>query len=257
MTQAAAPPRRVVLLRGLMREHAHWGSFPDALRQRWVGGEVLTPDLPGNGLLWQQPSPLRVADMVDAVRHQVRQAWGTAPGPVHVMALSMGGMVATNWASKHPEEVSSLCLMSSSMRPFSALTDRLRPGQWGQVLRLVRHSHQLALRERIVFDMTCACARADQVLPQWEAIQRSRPVSTANALRQLWAAARFRAPLSAPPVPTLVLSGQQDALVHPRCSEAIARCWRATHASHPSAGHDLPLDAPDWVLAHWLRFVAP
>jgi len=36
-------------------------------------------------------------------------------------------------------------------------------------------------------------------------------------------------------------------MVHPRCSQRLARAWGAQFALHPSAGHDLPLDDGDWV----------
>ena len=66
--------------------------------------------------------------------------------------------------------------------------------------------------------------------------------------RQLLAAACFRAPDRCP-VAALVLSSAGDRLVSPRCSRAIAEHWRLPHRVHPDAGHDLPLDAPDWVAA--------
>ena len=40
-----------------------------------------------------------------------------------------------------------------------------------------------------------------------------------------------------------------DRLVSPRCSQRLAAAWKVPLALHPSAGHDLPLDDPDWLLA--------
>jgi pimeloyl-ACP methyl ester carboxylesterase len=70
-----------------------------------------------------------------------------------------------------------------------------------------------------------------------------------NALRQLAAAARYRAPSHVPSVPVLLLAGARDRLVDPRCSEALARHWNAPIAVHPAAGHDLALDDGAWVAA--------
>ena len=78
------------------------------------------------------------------------------------------------------------------------------------------------------------------------------PVSTRNALRQLWAAASFSAPKAPPSMPTLILCGLGDHLVDPRCSAALAAHWGCPLATHPTAGHDLPLDAADWVLTQLL-----
>ncbi|MEY2842225.1 MAG: hypothetical protein RI920_262 [Pseudomonadota bacterium] len=243
-----------VLLRGLMREHGHWGSFPQRLQTALGAERVLTPDLPGNGLLNGQASPTRIADMVDACRQQVRAELGTGHPPVHVLSISMGGMLAAAWAHSHPHELASLCLMSSSMRPFSPLWQRLRPANWPQILRLLVSQADDRQWETAILAMTTRSPQAAAALPGWLAIRRDRPVRTSDALRQLWAAARFRAPTTVPAMPTLILSGQQDALVDPRCSQAISEAWGCPWASHPDAGHDLPLDAPDWViqmLMHW------
>jgi len=79
-------------------------------------------------------------------------------------------------------------------------------------------------------------------------VAEAHPVAAANALRQLLAAARFMPPRSKPPIPTLVLSGLGDRLVNPRCSQAIAQAWNLPLETHPTAGHDLTLDEPEWVI---------
>ena len=93
------------------------------------------------------------------------------------------------------------------------------------------------------------------LLQDWVAWRRERPVSVANALRQLRAAARYRAPAVRPPVPLLVLASAGDDLVDPRCSQALASAWHCALAIHRDGGHDLPLDDPQWVvrtLTDWL-----
>jgi hypothetical protein len=83
-------------------------------------------------------------------------------------------------------------------------------------------------------------------------------VSAASALRQLWAAARFRAPHAPPRCLTLLLSSAADGLVDPVCSARIATRWGSAHAEHSWAGHDLPHDDPAWTcgrIGEWLRSV--
>jgi pimeloyl-ACP methyl ester carboxylesterase len=245
-----------VLLRGLMREHGHWGDFPEQLRLALGAAHVLTPDLPGNGLLHAQTSPTRIADMVDACRAQVQAALGDHHRPVHVLSISMGGMLATAWAHRYPREVASLCLMASSMRPFSPVWQRLRPQQWSLILSLLLSSASDEAWERGILHMTTSSPDAAKALPHWLRIRHERPVSTRNALRQLLAAATFSAPRQSPVMPTLVLCGARDALVDPRCSQAIAQAWHCPVHVQPDAGHDLPLDAPRWVidqLRAWLQ----
>ena len=47
----------------------------------------------------------------------------------------------------------------------------------------------------------------------------------------------------------LLLTSARDALVDTRCTLAMGHAWRCEVRSHPFAGHDLPLDDPDWVIA--------
>ena len=240
-----------VLLRGLTREARHWGGLPQQLAA--AGDAVLTLDLPGNGAFSGQRSPATVRAMMLAARAHLRQQ-GVAP-PYRLLAMSLGGMVATDWAQQFPAEVASLVLVNTSMRPFSPVTDRLRPGNWPGLLRLAALWNDKAGAEEIIPRLTCR--RTDtlgQDLAAWQQIRRSAPVSPGNAGRQLWAAARFSAAPGAPACPALLLSSARDGLVHPRCSAALALVWQAEHHPHPWAGHDLPHDDPCWVykrLAQW------
>lgn len=246
-----------ILLRGLTREARHWGGFP-ALLAPVVGSapardQPLALDLPGNGEFSAQASPASVAAMVDFSRQQLL-ARGCRP-PYSLLALSLGGMVAADWAQRHPQEVARLVLINTSMRPFSSVSERLRPGSWPRLALLAMRWGQPEQAERLIHALTCRrLSSRDDDLAAWLGIRQDAPVSAANAARQLWAAARY-AGGPAPGCPTLVLSSRGDQLVHPRCSARLAAAWRATHHEHPWAGHDLPHDDAGWVcerLAKWL-----
>lgn len=64
------------------------------------GSRVIALDLPGNGLRNQHVSPLNVRDMVEDCRAQLAHA-GVAP-PFHLLAMSLGGMVAVDWSAATP-----------------------------------------------------------------------------------------------------------------------------------------------------------
>lgn len=243
---SAQPPPTWVLLRGLTREAGHWGEFPDQLQRAWPGAQVLAVDLPGNGRLWREPSPLRIAGYVAPVRAQLRAA--ALRPPVAVLALSLGAMVAAEWARQHPGELAGMVLVNTSLRPFSPVHHRLRPAQYPTLLRLASGLPDAVSAERLVLQMTARSAdAAARVLPHWVALREQHPVSAPNALRQLWAAARYRAPQEPPGVPLLLLAGARDALVDPRCSRRLAEQWQVPLQQHPQAGHDLPLDDGAWV----------
>jgi len=236
-----------VFLRGLTREARHWGDFPQRFRAEFGGelaaGDILMPDLPGNGRRCREPSPIQVAEIMEACRRQLREQ-GRAP-PYHLLGLSLGGMVAVAWAVRYPEECRAAVLISTSLRSYSSIFERLRPNAWLIVLRLLFAVG--AARERAILELTSARASdLSDVLADWTAWAQECPVSRRNGLNQLLAAACFAA-VEKPAVPLLILAGAADRMVHPRCSQRLARAWGAQFALHPSAGHDLPLDDGDWV----------
>ncbi|MDE2606032.1 MAG: alpha/beta hydrolase [Burkholderiales bacterium] len=241
-----------ILLRGLGREARHWGRLPPLLEERLPGERVLTVDLPGSGRWWQQASPANVAGMVEAVRAELRAR--SRPGPYVVLALSLGGMVAMEWAARFPGELQGCILVNSSAGRLSPFWQRLRPGAWLQLAPWLQPRAGDLDRERAVYRVTSNLPLHDAVVDDWVAFARSRPVARRNLARQLFAAARYRAPARLP-VPALVLASAQDRLVSPRASEAIARAWSLPLNLHPSAGHDLPLDDPDWVVQQAVDWV--
>ncbi|MDD5390938.1 MAG: alpha/beta hydrolase [Gallionellaceae bacterium] len=244
-----------VFLRGLTREARHWGDFPTRFRaafaQALAPGDLLTPDLPGNGRRFMETSSCSVEAMMEACRRDLREQ-GAKP-PYHLLALSLGGMVAVAWAARHPEECRAAVLLSTSLRPWNSFQQRLRPSAYPALLRQLLPSG--AAREQAILELTSAHAKElRHVLPDWTAWARECPVSRRNTLRQLLAAARFSA-VARPNVPLLILAGERDRMVHPHCSQRLAQAWNADFALHPSAGHDLPLDDGDWVareVKHWL-----
>ncbi len=192
--------------------------------------------------------------MVEACRRDLQER-GLAP-PYHLLALSLGGMVALEWASRYPAEVARCVLINTSMRPYNPFYQRLRWRNYPAILALLLRGG-LERQEALILRLSRRAGTAPgAVLEQWLAYQRQYPVSRANALRQLRAAARYRAPAAAPAVPLLLLSGAGDQLVDPRCSARLAQAWQAPALVHPDAGHDLPLDAGPWVastVAGWCR----
>lgn len=252
MPELAAPTW--ILLRGLSREAAHWGGFVAAFQQALPQARVLVLDLPGNGQWHGQRSPADVAAMVAACRAELARRG--VPGPLYLLAMSLGAMVAAEWAYQAPAQVAGCVLINTSFRPCSPVHHRLRPRNYGRLLRLVLGRATPQAWEQAILRMTSN--RADElaaVLPGWIAARRLRPVSLGNALRQLLAAAHYRLRPEAPATRLLLLASEQDGLVDVRCSLAVARRWGCTLQLHPAAGHDLPLDDPNWVIAQVQRWL--
>lgn len=232
-----------ILLRGLTREQAHWGDFPQRLGTAFPEHRFHTVDLPGTGVHFREPSP----DAIPDIRRQVCRSVAHMPRPFSILALSMGGMVALDWAQHAaPGEIQHLVLINTSSG-FSPPWHRMRPGVWPNILRLLAR-RELFDRERDILRLTSNRQVPLELAKRWYSIQRQRPVSTGNAFRQLKAAARYT-PAGSRPVPdALLLASEGDRIVNWRCSATIESRWQWTLKVHPDAGHDLPLDDPDWIL---------
>jgi pimeloyl-ACP methyl ester carboxylesterase len=251
--QATSPSARAgtwLLVRGLTRETGHWGRFLEIFQAQLAPAAVVAADLPGCGRRWRDRSPLSIGALTDALRQDADRL----ARPLRVLGLSMGGMVALDWAQRHPGELAGVVMVNSSARPHATLRQRLNPGAWWSLLRVLAGGDADAV-ERAILQQTSAWPRVHAgVLDGWADLRRRHPVSRANALRQLVAAARFRAAATPPAVPVLLMCAAADALVDPACSHAMARAWGLPLAEHPSAGHDLPLDDPVWVARRCLAW---
>ena len=236
-----------VLLRGLGRDARHWGDFPQRLASA-TGSRVHCLDLPGNGARHLQASLPTVEAMADWCHAELARL--DLDRTVAVCALSLGAMVAVAWASRHPGDLARAVLVNTILRPFHPPHWRMRPASF---LGLLRHALQPGGGDRLEAEIlrltSRRCGASAEVLADWCRWRREQPAMLRNVLVQLRAAARYRAPAVAPTRRILLLSGGGDALVDPRCSQTLAQHWQLPLAVQREAGHDLPLDDPDWVLA--------
>lgn len=237
-----------VLIRGLWREARHWGEFTAHLQQQFPGALISTPDVPGNGMRHQETSPSTIAGMTDALRQQAGLSQ-----PVRLIALSMGGMIAIDWMTRYPKEIEAAVLINTSARPLSPFYHRLRWAAYPHVLPLIFHS--AARREADILRLTSNRHPHDtKLLESWQQWQRQNPVSPINAGKQFLAAMRFSV-TAQPQQPLLVVTSRADRLVDYRCSQKLAQTWKTAYVEHESAGHDLPLDEPEWlteVVKRWI-----
>jgi pimeloyl-ACP methyl ester carboxylesterase len=240
-----------ILLRGLSRETGHWGDFLPQFQRAFLNDHVVPLDFPGNGSLHERQSPTTVQVMVEHCRQQIAKL-GLQP-PYRVVALSLGGMVSVAWAHAYPQEVTHQVLINTSLRPINPLFQRLRPSNYPRLIRLLFSGDDAQQWEHTIWHMTSRMSPPETVAG-WVKLRQQHPVRPLNAVRQLWAASRFTAPLTAPPTPTLLLASTCDALVSVACSRSIGHQWNAPLFEHPLAGHDLPLDDGQWVIDQILRW---
>lgn len=237
-----------VFLRGLVRQQKHWERFPERFMAAFPDAQVHLLDLPGNGTLCDRPSPLTIREMMETARSQLNTRG--VQGPLHLLTISLGGMVAMEWMHRHRREIASAVIINSSLRDVGTLFDRLQPAHYPAILKqLVLDRDQLS-REQLILDISSNLyPQKSQLARKWAEYARTHPTSSKNALRQLLAAARYRAPGRCPHQRVLVLNSARDRLVNPVCSERLAARWQWPLRTHPGAGHDLPLDDGDWIIA--------
>lgn len=247
-----------VLLRGLSRASGHWGVFPEhlsrELRSLQPGVCLVALDLPGTGALRRQASPTQVSAIVDACRAELQRQG--VRGPLSLVGMSLGAAVLTDWAHRYPAEVESGVLINPSLRPFSELFRKSRPLNYLGLLLLSLSRFSARMREERVLNLTTRLTPTQAVIDRWVELQRQHPLGVRNTVRQLLASMRYRASRTRPAAPMLLLCSKADSLVDWRCSQAISRAWGAPLRLHTKAGHDLPLDDPQWVaraVAEWLR----
>lgn len=243
-----------ILLRGLTREHRHWGDFVQLLQSATPQAKIITPDIPGSGNHYKQTCPGTIKAILEFIRSDIKiQQFNK---PVHILGLSLGAMIGIEWLRQYPQECATAVLMNTSLKGINPFYQRLRPANYLKILNGLFVTNDIRERESIVFDLTCNLNQnRDTTINNWVGFTSEHPVSKLNALRQLIAATRYRIPEQKPEPPILLLSSLSDRLVDPQCSQSLARHWSLALKSHPTSGHDLTHDDAAWVckeITEWL-----
>lgn len=239
------PERRCVLIRGLVRSRFHWHEFPGLLLRQNTISDVVLPELAGNGERFNETTPFGIRAMMEDIRQHSRRLLPEPTPPVVLVAISMGGMIATEWARCYPQEVQEIHLINTSFGALSPPWQRIRPAA---LLPLLRHFHTIPQRERTIAQHTLSTPIDSARLQQWIEFANRYPISLSNTLTQILSASRYRG-MKVPPIKhAVVYASRNDHLVSSRCSERIAQTWQVPAKYHDHAGHDLPLDDPEWLV---------
>jgi 4-hydroxy-2-oxoheptanedioate aldolase len=213
---------------------------------------VLLPGMLGSDALWDGVAPaladhaaVRFAriDFDDSIEAMASTVLAAAPERFALAGHSLGGIVALEIVRQAPERVTRLALLNASARPASeaqlTMWARMRDGEFSEVVRGFVDANG-GPAETVEAMALAVGARG---LRRQLAAQAARPDS--------------RPSLAAIRVPTLVLTGADDAICPRELQEEIAAGLpQARHVVVEGAGHMAPLDAPAEVAAHltdWLK----
>ncbi len=236
-----------LLLRGLMREADHWGDFPKDLEAQEGVDRVLCLDLPGVGTESSRIFIPSIKQAVEDLRSRLAihmqdkgdEEWG-------ILGISLGGMVAMQWAHDYPNDFKKIVVMNSSARS-APLWKRLTLPSLAVVAECFLEK-DLVKREKKIIDMVLNLRKNDlKVIDSWIKIAQKNNFSKLTAMNQITAASLFELP-SRIKVPMLVLTSRADRMVNYECSVQIAEKFKAPIKIHPSAGHDIAIDDSKWIV---------
>lgn len=170
---------------------------------------------------------------------------------VHVVGVSMGGMISQHITLQQPDRVRSLTLLASSPMGRSVRPTREGLRRWLQV----QTSKDVATRQRAMGRLLFS----DKTLAERPNVMGdlNRDLAAGRAqgwglFAQTWAALSHRAGArleAVRHVPSLVVVGQDDVLVRPTNSQTLATLLDAELVEIPDAGHGVAAEAHPQVNA--------
>ena len=242
-----------LLLRGLSRQQAHWGVFPkqlaSTLQSKGITTEFVFQDLPGFGERYQEASPASIEAIADRLGPSIEKI----NDRIQLLGLSMGGMLALELARRYPQKCQTLVMINSSVKPAARFYQRLQPAAYSAFLKAFLLPSRKLSEAQILAISSERYAQDEALLDTWLYHRGRQPPSRAAALKQILAASRYLAPAEPPIERVLLIASRRDRIASYRCTEQLADFWRLSSLIHPEAGHDLPLDAPEWLVEQLTR----
>lgn len=240
-----------VLIRGLGRSSEHWLNFPDQLKSSFPDSTINFIDLPGTGSRNHLSFPININESAKMVFEDYKEIQNEFE-PI-LVGISLGGMISLALAKLYPKVFKKLILINSSTASSSPLY-RLKPIAVKEFLKALGESNDYK-RESIIYKLTSNQNNNQEVIKNWVRTYRSFPVTRENILRQILAASKFKVPENLTQN-TLILCSRNDNLCHYNCSFKIHDHVPNSHLEfHSSAGHDIPLDDPIWLLNKFHKFL--
>ena len=247
----AGPGPVVVLLHGFPLDRSMWSNQRSSIGAIY---RVILPDLRGHGSSAAPDGIYTVDDMADDVLELLDAL--QIVEPVVLGGLSMGGYVALSIAARYPERIKALILMDTRSAGDSAEAARTREALADQVESSGETSGVVASMLPRLFARQTFEHQPGVVARTHDRMARTPSRAVAGTLRGLAIRPDRTANLADIGVPTLVLTGAEDAVIPLEESEAMARqIPGARFVVIPDAGHLAPLENPREVDRAILEFL--
>ena len=245
----------IYLIRGLTRESGHWGDFVNLLESQLPEATIHLMDLPGAGIYHRDKAPSSLKKMVDFMRNEMIDRINPDEHNI-IFATSLAGMLATEWTINYKNDFDALIMVNSSFKGLCSTNERVNKSVRGDMLRILL-TNNIKKRERLIIRVNSnKSGMVDKLLDTWVSIQKKRKMSRMNIFRQTLAGMRYNLNGEKPQIPILVIGSKGDRMVSPSCIEKIHNYFGGDLIWHPTSGHGLPLDEPEWLsetVANWSR----
>ena len=236
----------IYLIRGLTRESGHWGDFVNLLESQLPEAKIHLMDLPGAGVYHKTNAPSSFKKMVDFMRKDMIDTINPEEHNI-VFATSLAGMLATEWTINYKNGFDGLIMVNSSFKGICSTNERANKSVRGDMLRILL-TNNIKRRERLIIKVNSNKSEmVDKLLDAWVLIQKKRKMSRMNILRQTLAGMRYELKGKKPEIPILIIGSKGDRMVSPSCIEKIHNHFGGDLIWHPTSGHGLPLDEPEWL----------
>lgn len=243
----------VVLISGVGHDRNSWEPLLPALRRV---ARIVLVDNHGVGQSAPLRSQITVGDLTDDIVSVLDDAGIRS---VHVVGVSLGGMIAQELAIEHPERVDRLVLASTTPGRAQGYPFPLGNAMilWRRILQPGRAGRQRGIRYAL--SPTTREGKPDLVerLTREEVIPEADPRSQ---MLQAVAGTRYsnRGRDRSITAPTLVLHGTDDNVVDPRNAEVLAHnIPDARLLWVPEAGHLIFWERPRFCARELVRFLRP
>lgn len=237
----------LVLLHGLGGNCHVWDEFVPVFSRYH---RILRPDLRGFGESDRPPGPYSLKDYTSDLAAILEHA---CLDTVHLLGISMGGVIAQRFVLDYPERVCSVILVSTS----SEVGPRAQAA-WLRLADMVesRGFSGSAIDARRSVSAAFAARYPERVRALSEATRQCDPRAYAAAARAV-AAYHFTAELTRVQQPVLIFQGLDDELTPPGGSVKMARALpHARVLFVAEAGHNLPIEQPQAFTFGVLGFLA-
>ncbi|MEM7647399.1 MAG: alpha/beta hydrolase, partial [Pseudomonadota bacterium] len=190
-------------------------------------------------------APLSIEQNAEFLLSQIDQS---SKIPKVIVSVSLGSMIAIEMVQRESKLFEKVFVMNTSFSNLSPIHHRLQLNALKQFYMIAKSKGLLDREKEILAMVSRAREKHLEIAKDWARIAEQRPMKVSNVLRQLAAAARYKLVEERPQTPIVIFNSKGDEMVDSSCSEKLADFWNLPLETHPTAGHDICIDDPDWVI---------